>query len=239
MEEINSLRNDLRSYIDPEKAILLPRYFKCGKGGYGEGDKFLGVIVPNVRRVARNYRNLPISELSKLIKSPWHEERQCALFILAYQFKRGDEDKQKQIYDFYLKNTKYINNWDLVDLSARDITGGYIYKHQELIPTLDKMAESDWLWDRRIAVISTFQFINHGDPTLTLKIVKKLLTDKHDLMQKANGWALREMGKRNDQQLLVDFLRDNYDQIPRTTLRYAIEHFSLNVRQRYLSGIFT
>jgi 3-methyladenine DNA glycosylase AlkD len=158
--------------------------------------------------------------------------------MLVLQFDKSNTDRQKEIYDIFLDNTKYINNWDLVDCNAPRIVGKYIFDRPSLQPMLDRLAGSDLLWDRRIAVISTLYFIVKGDPEPTMRIVEKLLADQHDLIQKANGWMLREVGKRVDEKLLIDFLKTNYNDIPRTTLRYAIEKFSPVTRAKYLDGKF-
>ncbi len=231
---LHELKKDLRSFIIPEKAVFFPRFFKTGPGKYGEGDQFLGVTVPNTRIVAKKYANLGLEDLEKLLMSVWHEERLLALIIMVNQFKKADEKKQKQIYKFYLDHRARINNWDLVDTSARDVVGGYLYQHQELLPVLDILAESDVLWDRRIAMIATFYFLMKGEPDVTLRIAEKLLNDPEDLMHKAVGWMLREMGKRCDTQVLIEFLDQYAAQMPRTALRYAIEHFDSSTRQRYL-----
>jgi 3-methyladenine DNA glycosylase AlkD len=236
---VSEIRKELRIQVKPGKALDLAWFFKTRPGQYGEGDKFLGVMVPGIRKVVgKFYKDTDIRTTGKLLFSEWHEERLLALLILVKKFDKAGDAEQKQIYGFYLKNTKYINNWDLVDLSCRDIVGRYIYEHQNQLITLQKLADSDLLWDRRIAIVCTFYFINAGDPGPSLDICKKLLSDKHDLIQKANGWMLREIGKRVDQDILVDFLRKNYDEMPRTTLRYAIERFPENIRKRYLEGNF-
>ena len=209
-------------------------FFKTGPGEYGEGDQFLGVTVPNQRKVAKKYKNLPLSDLEKLLGSPWHEERLSALFILVLQFKKADEPKQKEIYEFYLKHTSRINNWDLVDSSASYIVGAYLSEHQELLPVLDKLAESNLLWKRRIAMISTAYFLSKGEPDITIKLAEKLLYDPDDLIHKAVGWMLREIGKRCDKQLLIDFLNQHAHEMPRTMLRYSIEHLDDPTRKSYL-----
>ena len=231
---LNELKKALRNSINPEKAAFFPRFFKTGPGEYGEGDRFLGVTVPDQRLVAKKFKDLPLSDLKKLLESKWHEERLTALIIMVNQFKKADEIKQKELYKFYLEHTKRINNWDLVDTSARDIVGGYIFKHQELLPTLDRLAESDLLWERRIAIIATYYFLMQGEPDVTVKIATKLLKDTEDLMHKAVGWMLREMGKRCDRQLLVEFLEAHAHEMPRTMLRYAIEHFDKTIRVQFL-----
>jgi len=239
MSKIADIKADIESYANPEKAGQLSWFFKTGDDQYGAGDKFLGIIVPNCRLISKKYyKDLSLSEIAELLHSQWHEERQIALFMLVLQFNKADESYQKEIFDLFLSNTKYINNWDLVDCNSPRIVGQYIYNHQQLVPILDKLADSKLLWDKRIAIISTLYFIVQSDPTPTLKIVEKLLTDKHDLIQKANGWMLRELGKRVDEKLLIDFLAQHYDNIPRTTLRYAIEKFNPVTRARYLAGKF-
>lgn len=236
----SDIRSDIMSLSDPVRAEFLAGFFKTADGQYGQGDKFFGLTVPKCREVAKTYcKSMSLNDIEKLLHSDWHEERQIALFMLVLQFEKADELKQKEIFTIFLKNTKYINNWDLVDCNAPRIVGKYIYDHQQLLPLLDKLAASKLLWDRRIAVISTLYFtVKGGDPTPTLRIVEKLLADKHDLIQKANGWMLREVGKRIDETILIDFLKKHYDQMPRTTLRYAIEKFNPLTRARYLAGKF-
>ncbi len=236
---VSLIRDELIACVDPEKAEVYPRFFKAGPGQYGEGDKFLGVTVPSCRKVAKQYSDkLTLVDIQDLLNSEWHEVRLVALLILTHMFERAGHDMRKQIFDLYLANTGRVNNWDLVDQSAPRIVGRYTFDHAYQQSVLDRLATSDLLWDRRIAVISTLYFIIQGDPRVTLRIVEKLLTDKHDLIQKANGWMLRELGKRIDSAMLVEFIKQNYDQMPRTTLRYAIEHFSLDMRKRYLAGEF-
>ena len=227
---IEEVQKEVRSHADPERAKNFAWFFKTGPGQYGYGDKFLGLNTPQMRSISKKFKQLPLSDVQKLIKSQFHEERSIAIQILVYQF----PENPKRIYDFYLKNTKYINNWDLVDISAPKIVGAYLRGRSPDI--LLKLAKSENIWERRIAIISTFAFIYDRRPEITLKISKLLLNDKHDLIHKAVGWMLREVGKRCDQKYLVDFLRSNYKQIPRTTLRYAIERFPKPTRQRYLKG---
>lgn len=236
---ICELRDDLAKLAMPEKAEFFPRFFKSGPGEYGEGDKFLGITVPNCRTVAKKYEpKLEIIDIGELLKSSWHEERLTALLILVIKYSKSDNVIKAKIFNFYLKNTKYINNWDLVDLSCTRIVGDYLFYNKDKQNILDKLAESDLLWDRRIAIVSTLFFITNDNPEPTLRIVEKTLPDKHDLIQKANGWMLRELGKRIDNELLVNFLKKHYQEIPRTTLRYAIEKFSPELRQKYLRGLF-
>lgn len=235
----SDIKSEILAEADSEKALVLAGFFKTADGEYGEGDKFLGLVVPKCRKIAGDhYLKLTLDQITKLLQSEWHEERQIALFMLVLRFSKSDINGQTQIYNLFLDNTRYINNWDLVDCNAPQIVGRYIFDHPSLQPTLDKLAKSDLLWDRRIAVISTFYFIVKGDPEPTMRIVEKLLVNQHDLIQKANGWMLREVGKQINEKLLIDFLRSNYDRIPRTTLRYAIEKFSSSTRARYLAGQF-
>ncbi len=231
---LSELRAELRQYVNPDKAAFFPRFFKTGPGQYGEGDKFLGLTVPDQRIVAKKFRDLPIQDVEQLLLSEWHEERLTALIILVIRFKKADASGQKEIYEFYLAHTDRINNWDLVDTSARDIVGGYLYAHPELLPVLDALAASPVLWERRIAIIATFYFLTKGEPDVTMKLADVLLHDQEDLMHKAVGWMLREMGKRVDQQLLLSFLDEHASEMPRTTLRYAIEHLSPQTRQHYM-----
>ncbi len=240
MTELTKIQDEITANANPEKAAILQRFFKTGAGQYGDGDKFLGLVVPICRQISKKYyKDLALNSIEQLLHSPWHEERQIALFMLVLQFDNADDDKQKQIFNLFLNNTKYINNWDLVDCNTPRVVGRYIYEHQQLLSILDKLADSKLLWERRIAILSTMYFtVIGGDPTPTLRIVDKLLTDDQDLIQKANGWMLREVGKRIDETILIDFLRQNYDHMPRTTLRYAIEKFKPAVRAKYLAGNF-
>lgn len=224
-----SIQIDLQKLADAKRAALLARYFKTGKGEYGEGDTFIGLTVPQVRAVSNKYKDLPLTEIEKLLHSPIHEFRLAALCILI---KRAGS---KEIVDFYLKNTKYINNWDLVDLSAKYIVGGYLLDNKPERKILFKLASSKYMWERRIAVLSTFLFIDNNDFRVSLLLAKILLQDKHDLMHKAVGWMLREIGKK-DETVLVNFLAKHYKTMPRTTLRYAIEKFDDSRRKKYLQG---
>lgn len=238
MTDLGNLRKEIETYINPEKAAFFPRFFKTGPGQYGEGDIFLGITVPHCRTVAKKFRDLSLRDVERLLASKYHEERLIGLLILTLQYPKADMVGRKTIFDFYLSQTIHINNWDLVDLSARDIVGRHVYDNPELLPTLDQLAESSLLWDKRIAIIATFYFIQKGDPTPTLAIAERLLTDSHDLIKKANGWMLREVGKKIDRSLLIEFLKNHYSDIPRTTLRYAIEHFSIEQRKKLLKGDF-
>jgi len=211
---------------------FLQRFFKTGKGDYAEGDVFAGIKVPVSRKIAKQFRDLSLNDLSILIKSKIHEERLIALFILVDKMKKADEKEKERIYKFYLKNLKYVNNWDLVDLSAEKIIGEYLFDKERKL--LFELAKGD-LWEKRIAVMSTFNFIKKNDLGTTLKISKLLLKDKHDLIHKAVGWMLREIGKR-DINTEEAFLKTHYKNMPRTMLRYAIEKFPEIKRQKYLQG---
>ncbi len=226
-----NIRTDLQSQANPEKAKILARYFKTGKGEYGGGDIFIGLTVPQQRQIAKKYANLLLSDIEKLLHNKIHEYRLTALFILMDKFKKADEVTRKTYFNFYLKNTKYINNWDLVDLSSRDIVGGYLLDKPRQI--LTKLAKSESLWERRVAVLATFAFIKKKDFTDSFAIAEILLYDPHDLIHKAVGWMLREIGKL-DQEAEEAFLKNHYKTMPRTTLRYAIERFSPAKRALYL-----
>jgi len=237
---IRELEIELKKYANPEKAKILQRFFKTGEGEYGKGDVFLGIIVPQQRHIAKNFKDLCFDKLQILLNSEIHEKRLIALLILIEQFKKadkdGDEKIKKQIVNFYLDNAKRnnINNWDLVDLSAHQIIGSYLLdKNKEEKNTLYKLAKSDNLWEKRISIVSCFAFIRNNDFMDCLKISEILLNDSHDLIHKAVGWMLREVGKRNEQ-VLEDFLKENYGKLSRKTLRYAIERFEEGKRKRYL-----
>ena len=230
MSNLKELRSDLRNLANPAKAKILQGFFKTDKGEYGEGDIFLGVIVPESRKIAIKYHSLSLKETELLLKSKIHEERLIALLILVHNYEKYFE-KRKEIFDFYIKNTRYINNWDLVDLSSHHIVGEYLAHRDKSI--LYRLARSKLLWDRRISIISTLCFIKNKDFLESLKLAEILLQDKHDLIQKATGWMLREIGKK-DVLVLERFLKKYYKIMPRTTLRYAIEHFAGKKRKMYL-----
>ncbi|MDM8540499.1 DNA alkylation repair protein [Desulfococcaceae bacterium HSG9] len=224
----------LRAISDPSIAEHSQRFFKTGKGQYAEGDKFLGIRVPKIRQQVKKFKSVAISEILILLKSSFHEERLFALIALIEKYSKGDDAIKNQIYELYLGHIKYINNWDLVDSSANQIAGLHLYdKDRQPLYTL---AESDNLWARRIAIIATFYFIKQNDFTDTTRISAILLNDQHDLIHKAVGWMLREVGKRN---LAVEeqFLQKHYKNMPRTMLRYAIEKFDEETRQAYLKGV--
>ena len=231
---LEDLRKDLNLYASPQKAEVLKRFFKTGKGQYGEGDIFLGVRVPDLRKIVRKYVNIPLDNTLQLLRSKIHEERLVALLIMVEKTKRANMFERETLFKKYLENTLYINNWDLVDLSADKIVGSYLFEKPKDI--LYSLATSENLWERRIAILATFDFIKKGFYQETLKIAKILLNDRHDLIHKAIGWMLREIGKRCSQEILEQFLLAHYKQMPRTMLRYAIERLPEDLRLQYLNG---
>ncbi len=282
MSEITSstIIRTLRSHASTDKAKNLSRFFKTGKGQYGEGDKFMGIVVPDVRKVAKEYyKEVTLEIIQQLIKSPYHEVRLCALIVLVYQYQRAqspsaslrvNSEPRTEIYNFYLSHTEYINNWDLVDLTAPNIVGEYLLqnsnvkaqmtnkipsskfktasfksssttrlsalgtRHSDLDPILVKLSNSPSLWERRIAILATFSFIRAGHHQEPFAIAELLLHDKHDLIHKAVGWMLREVGKRIGKDPLREFLDKHASTMPRTALRYAIEHLGNAERQKYM-----
>ena len=235
---VQSLKSDLNKLATPQKAKASEWFFKTDPGQYGEGDQFIGVTVPEQRSIARKYKDLPLSQAEQLLKSPIHEERLVALIILVERFKsanrQSDQETQKEIYDFYLSHTDRVNNWDLVDLSADYIVGAYLADKPKSV--LYKLAKSKNLWERRIAMIATYYYIRQSEAKYTLEIADVLIHDSHDLIQKAVGWMLREVGKRCSEQVLTDFLDKHAPEMPRTALRYAIERFPPEKRQKYLKS---
>ena len=231
---LKSLQKSLREIADPNIAKHSMRFFKTGKGEYGEGDRFLGIRVPVLRQLAKKYRDIGLSDIKKIIQSSFHEERLCALIILVEKFSKGTEKEKTDIFNLYLGIIKNINNWDLVDSSAHYIIGVYLENRSRDI--LYKMAESDNIWERRIAIMSTFHLIKKNMFKDALKISEVLLKDKEDLIHKAVGWMLREIGKRD---ILAEknFLDKHYHDMPRTMLRYSIEKFQEKDRQKYLKGV--
>lgn len=258
MPKLKNLQKEIQKLKNPAKSKLLQRFFKTGKGEYGEGDKFLGIMVPKQRALVKKYwQDLNLKNIEILLKSKYHEERLIALLILVKQYSsppqvwggiKGEVDNSKiqnhksKIYNFYLSHTKYINNWDLVDLSAHKIAGNYLYslslegegRVRGEKDILVRLANSKNLWERRIAIISTFAFIDKNNPSMTFKLAKILLGDRHDLIHKAVGWSLREMGKKCGQNILKHFLDKYATKMPRTMLRYAIEKLSQKERKHYL-----
>jgi len=232
---LSQLKQDLQKLADPERAKNLSWFFKTGKGEYGEGDIFIGITVPQQRTIAKKYAHLSDVDLKKLLQSKIHEHRLVALLILVEQYQKSkDEKTKKNIVDFYLANTTYITNWDLVDLSSHKIVGDYLLnKPAKDRKILYQLAKSKNLWEKRIAIISTFTFINNKQFTDSLKLAEILLNDKHDLIHKAVGWMLREIGKKN-QKVEEKFLQKYYKVMPRTMLRYSIEKFAEKKRKYYL-----
>ena len=230
---LEQLKIDLAQAGDPERARNLSRFFKTGPGEYGEGDKFRGIRVPVLRILSKKYRTLNFDQTVELLHSEWHEDRMTALFILTIQYQKGNESVRKNIVDTYLRNTEWINNWDLVDCSAHKILGHWLLNKN--IDLLEKLADSKSLWERRIAVISTATFIWKQRYEVPLKICEKLIYDDQDLIHKAVGWMLREIGNKN-KEAEIKFLKKYYSTMPRTALRYAIEKFPENERQKYLRG---
>jgi len=231
---MQSLESELQKLANKDKAKILQRFFKTGKGEYGEGDVFLGITVPQIRQVTKKYfKQLSLKDIQQLLQSNIHEKRLLALLILIEKYTHQDEKSKEVIFNFYLSNTKRINNWDLVDLSAPNILGNYLLTKDRKI--LYSLASSSSLWEKRIAILSTYAFIKNNQFQDTLKIAEILLKDKHDLLHKATGWMLRELGKRN-QPLEEQFLKKHCKIMPRTMLRYAIEKFPEEKRRFYLKG---
>jgi 3-methyladenine DNA glycosylase AlkD len=227
----HALQTELDALASPERAALTARYFKTGPGQYGAGDRFLGVPVPQQRALAKKFRTLPLADVLALLQNPMHEYRAVALFIWVLQFQRGTPAQRTEIFEQYLTHLRYVNNWDLVDNSARDIVGGYLFDRDRRL--LDDLAGTPHLWTQRIAVIATFYFIQRGQFSDTLRLIERLLPHPHDLMHKACGWMLREIGKR-DTEVLREFLDEHTARMPRTMLRYAIERLPERERRGYL-----
>lgn len=227
-----SILNALVALRNPARALRAQAYFKTAPGEYGEGDQFLGIPVPTLRRLSKEHRTLPIRSVMTLLRSPWHEARQLALFILVLQFERGDEVKREDVYPRYVQHTQYINNWDLVDCSARQIVGGWLLSRDRA--PIETLVRSRVLWERRIGVLALFRLVEDGEFDYPLQIARLLLTDPHDLMHKAVGWMLRDIGD-GDRATLERFLDAHVAKMPRTMLRYAIEHFPEQRRRQYLA----
>lgn len=230
---IQEIRKKLRGLANKEKAGVLRGFFKTGPGQYGAGDVFLGIPVPELRKCAKEARDTSAADAARLLRSPVHEERLLALLLLVNAYGRGDDAVKNTIYSLYLKNTRFINNWDLVDLSAPNIVGSHLLDRSR--GALYELATSRDLWEKRISILSTFTFIRQNDFADTLKISKILLHDEHDLIHKAVGWMLREVGKRS-RSAEEEFLKRHYRTMPRTMLRYAIERFPEGKRKKYLNG---
>lgn len=230
---IPQVRRALRKHADPKKKKVLQNFFKTGKGQYGEGDVFLGVTVPETRKVAKKYFILSLQDIKTLLESKVHEERLCALLILVNNYQLKKESEQEKIVKFYLKNTKRVNNWDLVDLTAPKILGDWLLTRNKSL--LYALAASQNLWERRISMIATYRFIQERDFKDALKLAQFHLRDDHDLMHKAVGWMLREIGKKN-QKALLTFLDTHYKEMPRTALRYAIERLDKKKKMHYMKS---
>jgi len=226
------IKKELKNFSSKKQAKVLSSFFKTGKGQYGEGDKFLGIKVPILRKIAKKYFNCTMKDIKKLLSSKFHEERLLALFLLTYKYKTGDDPAKGKIFNVYLKNTKFINNWDLVDLSAEHIVGDFLFSRKKDI--LFSLAKSKNIWERRIAILATFCFIKKGKYKETFKIAKTLLNDRHDLIHKAVGWMLREVGKRCSLKAEESFLKKYHKKMPRTMLRYTIERFPEKRKQIYM-----
>lgn len=229
---LTKIFTELSSLSNKKRAMQSQRYFKTAPGEYAFGDVFIGVRVPELRQLASKYQAISMADCLILLKSPIHEYRFLALVSLERQYKKANSNQQQKIFNFYLKHTKHINNWDLVDVSAYKIVGVYLLKKNKSV--LSQLAKSSSLWERRIAIIATYHFIQHSHYATTLKIAKILLFDEHDLIHKAVGWMLREVGKK-DQQCEVDFLEKYAAKMPRTMLRYAIEKMSAQQRKNWLA----
>ena len=230
---VKEIKEKLQKLGNKKRAAQSRRYFKTAPGEYGEGDMFVGIRVPELRKLSRAYRDIPLEATEILLNSPIHEERVLALLILVLKYAGSDAGEQKRIYTLYLKNTRFVNNWDLVDASAHYIVGPFLMDKSK--KPLYRLATSKSIWERRIAIMSTFHYIRQNIYSETLKIADTLISDKEDLIHKAVGWMLREIGKR-DLQTEEEFLRPRYKAMPRTMLRYAIERFPAAKRQRYLKG---
>lgn len=236
MSSLKKLKQELEGLSTPEKKKASEWFFKTGKGQYGYGDKFIGVTVPQQRKIAKKYKDINLTQLETLMSSKVHEERLTSLFILVLKFEVSKDLERENLFRFYIENIKQVNNWDLVDSSAHKIVGEFLLDKK--ITLLLVLAKSESLWARRIAIISTFAFLAKGNSKPTYAIADLLLSDNEDLIQKAVGWALREAGKRVSEQELEIYLRQNYKRLGRTALRYAIEHFPQKKRQAILKGDF-
>lgn len=232
-DAVRRIHDRLRELADPEDARFLQGYFRTGPGQYGEGDRFLGIRVPAVRKLVREYRGLPLDAVAALLRSPWHEGRLLALLLMVDAYGRGAAGGREAIHRLYLDSTAYVNNWDLVDTSAPGIVGAHLRAGDDGL--LERLARSKSLWERRIAIIATQHLIRRGEFGATLRIAERLVDDGHDLIHKAVGWMLREVGNR-DRAAEEAFLRRHHRTMPRTMLRYAIEKFPPELRQAYLKG---
>jgi len=231
--QVSDIKNEMRKIANKEIAEHSQRFFKTGKGQHGEGDIFLGIRVPVLRKIAKKFRRISLAEVSKLLESKFHEERLLSILMLVNLFKSGGEDDQELIYELYLDKTRFINNWNIVDISAGNIVGEFLFEKDKA--PLYHLVFSENLWERRIAIVATFYFIKNYEFNDTLKIAEILFTDKEDLIHKAVGWMLREVGKR-EIKIEEEFLEEHYLKMPRIMLRYAIERFPETRRKMYLKG---
>lgn len=233
MKTVKELQQELQNLADAKKAKHLSQFFKTGKGQYAEGDIFLGINVPTIKSIVKKYyKDMKLEDIVSMLHSPWHDYRFAALQTMVIQYEKADEFKQKELVELYLNNLDGINNWDLVDCSAHKIIGAWAYKIQDK-EMIIKLSDSQSLWQERIAVVASWYFIKQGQYDLTLNLAKKFISHPHDLMHKAVGWMLREVGKQ-DKKILTDFLDVYAAELPRTTLRYAIERFSKEEREKYM-----
>lgn len=229
------LKKQLYALKNAQRALICKRFFKTGKGEYGEGDKFLGITVPELRTLARQFVDLDLRDIDRLLRGLFHEERFMALTLLVLKYKKAaTEQEKKKLYNFYLKHTQFINNWDLVDTSAEHVVGAYLDNRDKKI--LEKLARSKNVWERRMAILSTFHFIKQKSYQETFKIAEVLLNDSHDLIHKAVGWMLREVGKYCGEKVEEEFLKKYARVMPRTMLRYALERFEKSSRARYMAN---
>ncbi len=235
-KEASDVLAELKKLGSPAKAKFLRRFFRTGKGEYGEGDVFLGVTVPQTRSVAKKFSGIGLNAIEELLESKEHEARLCALLILVQKFRKGDEAGRKKIFDFYMAHAQAANSWDLVDLSADKIAGEYLAEHRSEMGVLEKFAVSRNLWERRIAMVAAFAFIKRGEHKTAFRVAGILLHDEHDLIHKAAGWMLREAGKRGGLMELESFLEKHAEEMPRTMLRYAIERMPKAKRRKYLGN---
>jgi 3-methyladenine DNA glycosylase AlkD len=228
------VRAALQCHAVADDAVFLQRFFKTGPGQYGEGDQFIGVRVPQTRQVCKQFKDLPLGEVQKLLDSPVHEHRLAAVIILANMYPRASEPDRQKIYDLYLSNVYggRINNWDIVDVTVESVVGAHLENRDRGV--LFELARNDKVWQKRVALLATFRYIKKGDPSTTFDLIDIVLHDPHDLIQKATGWMLREIGKRIDEQLLIDFLDKHTATMPRTALRYAIEKLPQPTRAHYM-----
>ncbi len=230
---IAELRKEMEECSNEEKAKLYQRFFKTGPGQYGEGDVFMGLTMPETRAISSKYTEMPIEEVQELLNSEIHEHRMSALLIVIQKYRKANKEEKRKLYEFYLKNMSRINNWDLIDVTASHVVGDFLFNNKEEKEMLYKLAKSNDLWEKRISVISTFRFIKENEFEDSINISEILLNDKHDLIHKAVGWMLREIGKK-DQEIEEEFLRKYHKTMPRTMLRYSLEKFTKDKKDFYM-----